>query len=595
MPPSPEQTDISITAYAHLKGFPIARAMAAIYALLGIIYILFPPVSPGWLYAILAFLTAAGLGVIGLSFKIIPDYLVHPFYFLGSLCGIAFALAFLVVSNDPEQTIILIIIILGASSVFMSIWLSPAMLLCAITGWCFIAYDFPHPRFIHWLTNISFTSLLGFVITWQRVRMMRKIELEKSNVKEAHKSVLRQSLMLRQQSKKLVAARDQAMESSKAKSDFLANISHEIRTPMNAVLVYTNILLESGLNDDQYKHTQTIHTSAYNLMTIINSILDFSEIEKKRLDFEVIDFDLMGVMNKINRQTRLAANKKGLVYECEIADDVPCRLSGDPSRLRQVLANLTNNAVKFTSKGKISVHVSLESKNTGKVTLRFSVMDTGIGILKKNLDMLFDPFTQADTSTTRRYGGTGLGLSISKRIVEMMGGEIKVESKEGKGSAFKFTAAFTVPETSSTCVTDPPPPALSLPFEKRKEVSILVVEDNEINQEVVLSILEKLGFTADAVANGVEAVSSLEATKFDIVLMDVQMPEMDGYEATRIIRSPDSRVLDHMIPIIALTANAMKGDREKCIASGMDDYLSKPVDPYYLLEKIEKLYLRDAV
>ena len=420
-----------------------------------------------------------------------------------------------------------------------------------------------------------------------------KIRERTANLISAHDRLRSEMQMRERADAELLVAKQAAEEANRAKSEFLANMSHEIRTPMNAIIGLTQVALQTELTVEQRECLELVRASGESLLAIVNDVLDISKIEAGHLTVETIPFSLRECIDDAMKTLVIEASAKRLDFSWEVAPETPDALLGDPLRLRQIVLNLVGNAIKFTQQGSVIVRVRPEACADGDLSCYFSVRDTGVGIPLEKQAAVFSPFQQVEASTTRHYGGTGLGLTISARLVERMRGRIWLESTPGKGSTFHFTVRFGLADRTAETPPRPGTPPATRRTQQHPDapkLAVLVVEDNSVNRRLAQIVLARHGHTITAVDSGAAALQALQHGRFDLILMDVQMPGMDGIDTTRAIRQSERR-RGRRVPIIALTAHAMAGDRERCLGAGMDGYLVKPIHPTALLDAVERLGL----
>lgn len=469
-------------------------------------------------------------------------------------------------SKDNKLTIGFLISLLVPASVFSFIYLDK---LNIFIGFAFAMY------FVY----LMMYSRKYYLISQENIKSKVDMEIQKDQLEESEQ-------LLKIQNQQLGEALNRAKSADKAKSLFLANMSHEIRTPLNGIIGMSHLLQKTRLNDDQNQKVSIIEFSAETLVNLVNDILDFSKIEAGKLELDLDHFQLDHILSNITGLFLEKAKEKGLEISYEVDNNLPQFLYSDQIRIRQIVINLINNAIKFTEEGYVKLKLHLMEFSGNQFKLRFEVKDTGIGISEENQKKIFTAFTQSDASYTRKFGGTGLGLAISKRLAELMGGEIGVESQLGEGSTFWFTiwageGKEVKPEINDINITS------------AKNLKILLAEDNRVNVLVARQIIENAGHTVFVAENGMEAVELFQKEAFDLILMDIMMPEMDGLEATWVIRQMEKEKNIDSIPIVALTANVVKEDQKKYISAGMNDYLSKPIRPELLIKKIDQLIKQD--
>ncbi|WP_316841624.1 response regulator [Pedobacter gandavensis] len=452
-----------------------------------------------------------------------------------------------------------------------------------------------NPEFRTWFSLASAITIL--TLCYILVRQFRNalkakeeevVKEQASKQEQLHQMLDHKNKELNGIAQELVKERGNRESSEKAKQIFLVNISHEIRTPMNGIMGFAQLLEESLIDEDHHESLQMIIKSADQLMAILNDILDFSRLEAGDINFQNLPFALKDTVHSIYRMMEHGAKCKGLDFSYEIEDTLPEVLSGDAVRLGQILLNLTSNAIKFTEKGEVKISLKLVAEQEDRVSIAFKVQDTGIGIPMNKQQKVFDFFEQVTNDTSRRYAGTGLGLSIVKRLVELQGGEVALDSVLGRGSDFQFRMDFgKVTDELKTQVMNTRRRLQQTVIQNGKGIKVLIVEDNPINQLLVIKLLENQGYEITVAGNGRIALEEYEKQAFDIILMDLQMPELDGYETTRIIRKMEGDKGD--IPIVAMTAHTIKGELEKCVSIGMNDYISKPFNASELYQKVEMI------
>lgn len=466
-------------------------------------------------------------------------------------------------SKDSKLTVGFLLSLFVPSAIFSFIYLDKLNLFIGLAFGMYCVY-------------LIFYSNKYYRISQENIAGKLELQHQKEALEDHQK-------LLTIQNQQLEETLSKAKMADKAKSLFLANMSHEIRTPLNGIIGMSHLLKQTEMNGDQYKKVSIIEFSAETLVSLVNDILDFSKIEAGKLELDLDHFNLHEVINNTCELFVEKSKEKKLEFHCEISPEVPVFVYSDEIRIKQILINLINNAIKFTNEGGIDVYVKCENKTEEGVFLKFEVIDSGIGISKENQDKLFSAFTQSDASFTRKFGGTGLGLAISKKLSLLLGGGIGLESELGKGSNFWFTISVEKGK-EKVLLEDVAKVRIS------KSLQILLAEDNKINVLVAKQMIENAGHRVVVANNGMEAVECFQQQEFDLILMDIMMPEMDGLEATWIIRQMEREKNTPNIPIIALTANVVREDQEKYISAGMNDFISKPIHPQILLEKIEKLF-----
>ncbi len=530
-------------------------------------------VGPWYIVAIV--MTAAGWGVCG--------YLLFPEDMAVQQVAIGFVLA-----GMASGGVTVMAPVLKLYFVYLFLVITPVSLKMFMMGgdYRYLAYVTLGYMFI--MSMIGFrihkSILSSLELRFHNESLIRFMSTARNESEDLNEELADEIEQRKRVEKELQKAKEAAETASKTKSEFLANMSHEIRTPMNGILGTLQLLQSTEMSESQKEYVKIAYSSGESLLSLLNDILDFSKIEAGKLELELIPFRVRSVVKELVVLLKQKADERQVKLISDLDEDLPEYIKGDSVRIRQVLANLMTNAIKFTENGEVRVCVSVMEKDDKIARLKFEVVDTGIGIAEEVQRKLFNSFTQADGSTTRKYGGTGLGLAIVRQLVTLMRGRLGVESEAGKGSNFWVEIAF---EIASGDMLEEKEPVVEV--EKQLQGMALLVEDNPVNQVVAKKMLEKLGMQYEVVSNGVEAIERLsQPHEFKLVLMDCQMPVMDGYEATQKLREYEAASDLPRLPVIAMTANAMEGDKDKCLEAGMDDYVAKPVKQQALKSALEK-------
>ena len=547
---------------------PVAMAFFFLFLALSFSHFLLLTEQFKWVLVTSASITT----VVSFTLMLRAQYLSRAWQRIGIvsilLLGTMNSLLHLWLSQSPEQTTNLFLVIIASGIVLSDRLHWVLLVLLNWAGWLIINAVVEMSMMTHFFFALGMSTLLSWFAHLARRKLVSK------------------QVELLQERDIAIAHEHEAIKANEAKSAFLANMSHEIRTPMNGIIGMIEMISRTPLNDRQEEFVATAQRSADSLMFIINDILDFSKIEAGELAIENVEFDLNQFINNVVQEQTFQAQEKGLWLTSKAVGESYTKVVGDPYRLKQIFNNLLSNAIKFTENG--GINVSYNVKNEGDaLVLSVEIRDTGIGISKSSISGIFDSFSQADMSTTRKFGGTGLGLAITKQLCELMGGEISVASILGQGSTFRFRVKLASPSPGeeTTCKeTSSEKPTSVTHIEtqpSRFKLNVLLAEDNAINQQVMLAMLTNLGVDVDVANDGVEAIDNLikpKAKHYDLIFMDCQMPNLDGYETTRRIREGHAGDENKNIPIVAITAHAMDSEKQKCLDSGMDEYLTKPID-----------------